>query len=327
MSGLELRFLGDFEVRRGGRPLPLPPSKKTRALLAWLALHERRFRREHLCELLWEIPDDPRGSLRWSLSKLRRLVDEPGRPRVLADRESVGIDTTELLIDVRELRRLAASDLARQAVEDLAAAVGRYRGNFLEGLEFSTFHDFHGWCVAERGQALRDQAALLSELVRRLSDTPDRALPHARALVALSPYDESARATLIRLLHAARQPNEAEEQFRLGVRMLQEAGIPPGGVLQAARRGPGVEARPAPLPARGSETTRGKPAAGLLRGRDAECRRIAERCEAGARVRGAGGVLVRGAAGVGVARGVGRGRGAGGRGGAGGGVGAGGGGG
>jgi DNA-binding SARP family transcriptional activator len=76
MSGLELKFLGDFEVRRGGRPLPLPPSKKTRALLAWLGLNERRFRREQLCELLWQIPDDPRGSLRWSLSKLRRLVGE-----------------------------------------------------------------------------------------------------------------------------------------------------------------------------------------------------------------------------------------------------------
>ena len=66
MGGLELRFLGDFEVLRDGRPLSLPPSKKTRALLAYLALQPRRFRREQLCELLWELPDDPRGSLRWS---------------------------------------------------------------------------------------------------------------------------------------------------------------------------------------------------------------------------------------------------------------------
>ena len=71
MAELELNFLGDLEVVRGGEVLPLPPSKKTRALLAYIALHERAFRREHLCELLWEIPDDPRGSLRWSLSKLR----------------------------------------------------------------------------------------------------------------------------------------------------------------------------------------------------------------------------------------------------------------
>jgi DNA-binding SARP family transcriptional activator len=302
MSGLELKFLGDFEVRRGGRPLPLPPSKKTRALLAWLGLNERRFRREQLCELLWEIPDDPRGSLRWSLSKLRRLVDEPGRPRVLADRDSVGIDATDLSIDVGELRRLAAGDLARVEDADLAAAVARYRGNFLEGLEFSTFHDFHAWCVAEREQALRDQAALLGELVRRLGDTPARALPHARTLVGLSPYDESARATLIRLLHAARQPNEADEQFRLGLRMLQEAGIPPTGILQAARRGPGIEARPVPPAGRGNETAPREPVARILRGRDAECERIAERLSQCVRDGRAAVLVLRGAPGIGKSR-------------------------
>ena len=84
MGGLELRFLGDFEVRRDGQALPLPPSKKTRALLAYLALQPRRFRREQLCGLLWELPDDPRGSLRWSLSKLRQLVDDGEHPRIVA---------------------------------------------------------------------------------------------------------------------------------------------------------------------------------------------------------------------------------------------------
>lgn len=302
MRGLELKFLGDFEVRRGGRALPLPPSRKTRALLAWLGLNDRRFRREQLCELLWEIPDDPRGSLRWSLSKLRRLIDEPGRPRVLADRDSVGIDTTDLSIDVSELRRLAASGLDQVAAEDLEAAVARYRGNFLEGLEFSTFHDFHAWCVAERGQVLRDQAALLGELVRRLGDTPARALPHARTLVGLSPYDESARATLIRLLHAARQPNEAEEQFGLGLRMLEEAGIPPTGILQAARRGPGIGGKPVAPAVRGSETAPRETVARILRGRDAECERIAERFAHCADERRAAVLLVRGAPGIGKTR-------------------------
>ena len=33
-------------------------------------------------------------------------------------------------------------------------------------------------------------------------------MPHARALVGLFPYDESRRATLIRLLNAAGQPGE-----------------------------------------------------------------------------------------------------------------------
>ena len=303
MAGLELRFLGDFEVRRDGRALPLPPSKKTRALLAYLSLQPRRFRREHLCELLWEIPDDPRGSLRWSLSKLRRLVDDKGDSRILADRASVGIDTDGVAIDVRELRALISDGLARISIEDLEATAARYRGNFLEGLEFSNFHDFHTWCVAEREQSLRDRAALLTELVRRLADEPERSLPHARALVGLSPYEETYRATLIRLLNAARQPGEAEEQYQLGLRMLKEAGIPSSGALLAARRAPRIDAPPkrhpvAPLP----EVSAPAPAGYGLFGREAERTLIADTLAEVTRNRRAAMLLLSGAPGIGKTR-------------------------
>lgn len=244
MTALELQFLGDFEVRRDGRAVPLPPSRKTRALLAYLSLQPRRFSREHLCRLLWEVPDDPRGSLRWSLSKLRILLDDKERERVLADRASVGVDSESVSIDVRELRRLVTGDIGKIPLETLEAAANRHHGNVLEGLEFSNFHDFHSWCVAERAQSARDRAVLLAELVRRLGDAPERALPHARALVGLSPYEESHRATLIQLLNAARQFGEAEEQFQLGLRMLKEAGIPSSGALIVARRAPRIDAPP-----------------------------------------------------------------------------------
>src|SRR5687767_5050702 len=98
MVALELRFLGDLTVVRNGATAPLPPSRKTRALLAYLALNPRSFRREHLCELLWEIPDDPRGSLRWSLSKLRHLVDDDTHQRIVANRTSVAFDATDAAV-------------------------------------------------------------------------------------------------------------------------------------------------------------------------------------------------------------------------------------
>src|SRR5690606_10245748 len=79
---LSLGFLGDMEVCRDGARLALPQSKKTRALLAYLAVTGRPHRRDRLCALLWEMPDDPRGALRWSLSKLRPLVDEPAQRRI-----------------------------------------------------------------------------------------------------------------------------------------------------------------------------------------------------------------------------------------------------
>ena len=122
MGELELKFLGEFRVLRDGAPLALPPSRKTRALLAYLTLNPRPFRREFLCELLWELPDDPRGSLRWSLSKLRRLIDDEDRPRIVADRVSVEIDRKDVPVDVLKLRSLFSSGLANASESALRHA-------------------------------------------------------------------------------------------------------------------------------------------------------------------------------------------------------------
>ena len=279
MSTLELKFLGSFEVRREGRALSLPPSRKTRALLAYLSMNPRRFRRDYLCELLWEIPDDPRGSLRWSLSKLRKLIDEPGRPRIIADRTYVEIDPADADIDVLRLRALVNAGLNDADVDVLEAAAAAWRGNFLEGLDLPNFHDFHAWCIAEREQVARDQAELLKALVERHRDAPESALPHARSLVSISPYDEEIRASLIRILVSLSHADEAEQQYKLGLRMLKEVGATASGLMQAAlRKKPATPvvaetaAEPAaPTATAGTEVGR---ASGMV-GRDAEAADLA----------------------------------------------------
>lgn len=168
-------------------------------------------------------------------------MDTPGRCRLLADRLSVGLDVSALDIDVTALQRLVAGGLAEAPVDSLEAIALRYRGPLLEGLDLPNVHDFHSWCLAEREGAMRAQSLLLAALVERLREQPERALPHAQALVRLSPYDEAARARLVGLLQALHRPREAEQQYRLGMRLLGEAGIPVSGALPGARR-----ARPAP---------------------------------------------------------------------------------
>jgi DNA-binding SARP family transcriptional activator/tetratricopeptide (TPR) repeat protein len=303
VTGLELHFLGEFEVRRDGRTLPLPPSKKTRALLAYLCLQRRRFRREHLCELLWEIPDDPRGSLRWSLSKLRHLVDDPTHHRIVADRSTVGLDSTGVSIDVCDLRELVAGELTAATTERLEQAAARYRGNFLEDLDFSNFHDFHTWCVAERERSLRDCATLLQELVRRLAGEPERAARHARALVGLFPYEETYRATLIRLLGEAGHTIEAEEQHQLGLRMLKEAGVQSSGALLVARRSPRVDTPQSPGPSPPvAHVAVGRSGCGDLIGRDAEVAQVTEAFERGVAQGQAGLTMLSGVPGMGKSR-------------------------
>jgi DNA-binding SARP family transcriptional activator/tetratricopeptide (TPR) repeat protein len=235
MASLKISLLGELEVRRSDEVLALPPSKKTRALLAYLALSGRPARRDYLCELLWELPDDPRGSLRWSLSKLRRLVDDGETTRIVADRTQVRFEPGDIEIDVIALLALVDDGLEHVATEMLEAAAQRYQGNFLEGLELTQLHAFYAWCVSERDRVASAQTQLLGTLVGRLAAEPERALPHARALVVRSPYDEGARSDLIRLLVRSDREDEAEQQFRMGKRLLKEVGATSRGLLADAR--------------------------------------------------------------------------------------------
>ena len=72
---LELRLLGEIEVARDGQRVERLPPRKSLALLDYLAAIGRRHRRERLCSIFWDGPDDPRASLRWNLTKLRAVVD------------------------------------------------------------------------------------------------------------------------------------------------------------------------------------------------------------------------------------------------------------
>jgi DNA-binding SARP family transcriptional activator/Tfp pilus assembly protein PilF len=228
---LSLRFLGEPRIERDGQVLELPPSKKTRALLAYLAITGRPHRRDRLCSLFWEVPDDPRGALRWSLSKIRGLVDEPGTARIVADRDTVAFQAQGARVDLVELRRKLAGAFDSATTEELGAAAGAFAGEFLEGLELPENHDFHAWCIAEREEARALHARILWTLVERLKPRPESALPHARALVGVVPHDEAAWAILVRLLAAAGRRREAEDQCDLGRRVLEDTGAGATGPL------------------------------------------------------------------------------------------------
>ncbi|HEU4620302.1 MAG TPA: AAA family ATPase [Gammaproteobacteria bacterium] len=308
MAALTLKFLGELAIVRGGERLELPPSRKTRALLAYLALTGRSFRREHLCELLWEVPDDPRGSLRWSLSKLRRLVDDDRCERIVADRLAVRFDAADVAMDVLELADLALHRLDKAPVEELEAAASTYCGTPLEGLELPAFHDYSVWHMGERERAIGHQIRLLTALLERLAAEPQRAVPHARTLVRLAPYDEQARAALIRLLVALGRPDDAEQQYTLGSRLLKEAGATPTGVLFRAWRGAAGQA--APPPAGGSARLSSSPPVdappaaldGILIGRDMELTRLRALIAESFAQRRCRAVLVRGEPGIGKSR-------------------------
>jgi pimeloyl-ACP methyl ester carboxylesterase/DNA-binding SARP family transcriptional activator len=231
---LEISVLGGLAVRRDGACLELPRSRKTRALLAYLVVTGRCHRRDRLCSLLWTVPDDPRAALRWSLSRLRPLVDAPGAARIVADRESVAFDRDQVAVDVLALRGLLHDDLERVATETLRRAAEALEGDFLAGLDLPDCQEFQAWCLAEREEARRLRARLLAALVARLATAPEEALPHARAHALLEPADEAAQAGLVRLLWATGRWREAEQQFQAAERRLAEFHVVRTGALRQA---------------------------------------------------------------------------------------------
>jgi TolB-like protein/DNA-binding SARP family transcriptional activator len=233
---LSLCFLGEVQVKRGDERQALPRSRKTRALLAYLAVTGRPHRRDRLSMLLWDVPDDPRGALRWSLSKIRGMVDEPGRIRLLADRETVRFDSSGTSIDVLELRQLSRAGLHTLSAEGLAALAAMSSEAFLAGHDFPENAEFQAWCLAQREEARSARAQVLTALVERLHNQPEAALPHARALVQLRPDSEKPWSLLVQLLLDADRRREAEEQVDLACSTLAKAGVTTTGTLLKLQR-------------------------------------------------------------------------------------------
>src|SRR4029453_10622763 len=125
-GALEVRVLGEFAVLRAGRGVGLPPSRKTRALLAYLAVVGRPQHRDHLCGMFWDTPDDPRGALRWSLSKIRQIVHSEGSEALVTDRKRVALPTPSIAVPLGRIK--AMPDPASLAVTELEHAAGVLNG-------------------------------------------------------------------------------------------------------------------------------------------------------------------------------------------------------
>ncbi len=99
-SKFSLRILGKTELQRRGIEVPLVKSRKTRALLTYLCIMEGPQAREELCELFFDRTSDPRGALRWSLSRIRNMFGDDGATVIRATRTSVELDLTEIELDL-----------------------------------------------------------------------------------------------------------------------------------------------------------------------------------------------------------------------------------
>ncbi|WP_419914447.1 alpha/beta fold hydrolase [Hoeflea sp.] len=166
---IKISLLGHLRVLVAGREAPLPASKKARALLAFLVATGRPHRRERLCELFWNLPDDPKASLRWALSKLRKVTDCPEDVHIVADRERVFFDPQGVQVDIREIREALDAERGPLPLCALEAMVQQLDDSLLEGLDNAGDEAFDAWLAAER----TDAEATRVELLKRILAHPD----------------------------------------------------------------------------------------------------------------------------------------------------------
>ncbi len=231
-----LELLGPLALSRDGQAVSLPASRKVRALLAYLALAGHATSRAHLCELLWDLPGDPRGELRWCLSKLRGVLDEPGQTsRLLAEGEALRLDGDGLHIDALALGHALQRGVGTLTTDELRAWAACFRGDFLEGLEIPRSPAYTAWLTARRRRFRAARAAVLERLASTLPAASDDAVAAFEAWVQAAPFDARAHQGLLNALAASGRLREGDEHLASVARQYDAEGQDWGAISHAWR--------------------------------------------------------------------------------------------
>ncbi|MGX5850123.1 transcriptional regulator [Mesorhizobium sp. PL10] len=264
-QGLSVRLFGAPAIARDGVPVVLPASRKLRALLAYLVLAPHPVGRGKLCELLWDVPNDPRGELRWCLSKLRAAFDEPGRRTIETADDTIALDLDGISVDVLDVAAGTAAGIETLDPERLQALSKLFVGDFLEGLEIDRSPLFNSWLTAQRRRFGSCHAAILEHLVKTLPADSEDVSSHLEKWLELTPFDSCAHIALLARLARRGQFGACEDHLVAAAQLFQSEELDFGPVRQAwlAIR---TERHCATLPAQPVTAPAAKPAPIMLAG-------------------------------------------------------------
>lgn len=225
-SGLEVQTLGRLTISRDGEVLPLPSSRKVRALIAYLSVAPPAphvVARSQLCELLWDIPNDPRGELRWCLSKARGVVDEAVRQRVVTAGDAVWLDLADCIVDAIEVNRAIQNGIATLSAKRLRALAALFRGDFLEGLEISHNVAFNSWLTAQRRRFRGYHIALIEQLAAGAEGQEE--FDFLEKWLELAPFDPRVHERLLQAFARHGQIREGEDHLEAMARQFDDEGL------------------------------------------------------------------------------------------------------
>lgn len=192
---VRLRLIGQMEAWTLRSESVLPAGRKTRALLAVVALSAPRpVLRSRLAELLWSRrpEEQARASLRQEIHRLLDVLSAVGAEVLAVNRDHLALKPGAVWVDVEEVLRATTLDPTALALLD---------GELLEELD-GVDPAFDGWLHGER-ERLRDRARDVAEALLREQVAPEAAIPVAQQLLAIDRAHEGAWRALMRA-HAER---------------------------------------------------------------------------------------------------------------------------
>lgn len=246
-SGMKLDLLGPVRLESSAGDDFTPRARKTRALLAVLALAKSAVPRSRLTELLWgdRGEEQAKASLRQALYELRGLSSGG---YLTAERESVSLGPKKLTTDLGTIHRCIEAGDSHGLADALRA---------VDSPPLTTLDDI----TPELDDWLRDERTRLTgEIVSNSVEVADKAEPTVGRRIAdelerLDPLDERVAQLGIRSdIAAGDRPAAVRRHTRFKARLKDQLGLEPSpettALLRSEARGAGSPARSTVVPQR-----------------------------------------------------------------------------
>jgi TolB-like protein/Tfp pilus assembly protein PilF len=237
MPALRLEILGGFELRSAAGDALRLPTRKSRALLAYLAVPPGQLHsREELATLLWGERADKqaRHSLSQALSSIRKALTNGAGDALRVDGDRITLASSAVNTDVLRFERL----VTKGSLESLARAADLYRGDLLIGIAFRA-EAYEDWLAGERARLRELALGALGKLLDHHAAAGDaeRGVEVAIRLLALDPLQEHVHRALMRLFMAAGRGDAALRQYERCREVLRrELGVEPEPKTQRLQR-------------------------------------------------------------------------------------------
>lgn len=230
---LEFRVLGEIEVLQGGEAVDLGHSRQRCVLAVLLVEAARVVPADVLLDRVWAArqPRRARNALSSYVSRLRRVLEAEGGPRI--DQVSGGyrLVVDPLAVDVHRFRRLVTDARAAEdvvAVDLLERALGLWHGPMFATLDTPWLSDVRAALESERFAATLDR----NDAALRLGRHKDL-LSELSRLADAHPLDERIAGQCMQALYGSGRQADALRQFdMIRVRLADELGADPSQPLR-----------------------------------------------------------------------------------------------